>query len=323
MFVGHEFLAFALAGAAVRARGHDAETAVSAGFVAGLAALLPDLDMAYGLVSYLAAVLGGSALSWEGFWATANGLHRVVTHPVPVVAAAAVVVTGAAVLGRGARRDRSPSAIFVGGAVGTAAAVGLVWTTGQGYGSAEAFVALGYVLAAAAVGFGLGAASDVPLRVLTGASAIGLVTHPFGDLFMAAPPPLLAPLGPAVVTERIVLHADPTVNLLAVLFVEVSVVWAGVAVYARLTDLRLRDALARRSALGLGYAAAVVTLPRPTMTAAHVLGFTVVPLAVVVGATAAGRSSRPVPAALRGSTTGLATLTVAATAYLAAYLLVG
>jgi hypothetical protein len=328
MFVGHEFLAFALAGSLTAAFGADSETAVAAGLVAGLAALLPDLDVVYGLVSYLAAVLGGAPLSWEGFWATANGLHRVVTHPLPVVACASVVVAGAAVLGRGRRGDLSAVPALLGGATGAVAAAGLVWVTGEAYGSIEAFVALGYVAAAAAVGLGLGlgigAASGVSLRVVAGSSAVGLVTHPFGDLFMAAPPPLLAPVGPAVVTERVVLAADPTLNLLAVLFVEVSVVWAGVVVFARLTDRRLRDALARRSALGLGYAAAVVTLPRPTMTAAHVLGFTVVPLAVVVGITAVERSSRPSPTVvLRGSTTGLATLTVAATAYLAAYLLVG
>lgn len=327
MFVGHEFLAFAVAGVVVRLAGRDARTALAAGFVAALCALLPDLDVAYGFATYLLAVGRGAPLSWEAFWVVANGVHRVVTHPLPVgVAATCCFAVGAAVGRiRDARVDAPavPTAAIVAFAVaGVVAAGTVVPAVARAVGDASAVVAAVYLGTAFVAGVAVARRAVAPVGVLAVAAGVGFLSHPFGDVFMAAPPPLFSPFAPSPLTERIAFAPDQTLNLLGVLFVEAAAVWAGFLVYLRLTDRRLRDAFAGRSVVGVGYAPAAFLLPRPTMVDAHVLGFTVVPLAVVVGATAAewGTGTRT-DRAVRGLATGLATLTVAAGAYLLVYLL--
>ncbi|MDS0294086.1 metal-dependent hydrolase [Halogeometricum luteum] len=327
MFVGHEFLAFALAGAGARFVGSDARTALAAGFVAALCALLPDLDVAYGFATYLLAVGRGAPLSWEAFWVVANGVHRVVTHPLPVGAAAACCFAAAAATGRvrDARADAGavPATAAVALAVGALLVSSLVVpAVARVAGDASAVVAVVYLATAGLAGLAVARRTVAPVAVLAAAAGVGFLSHPFGDVFMAAPPPLLSPFAASPLTGRVTFASDQTLNLLGVLFVEAATVWAGFLVFLRLTDRRLRDAFAGWAVLGVGYAPAAFLLPRPTMVDAHVLGFTVVPLAVVVGATAAewGTGSRA-DRAVRGLATGLATLTVAAGAYLLAYLL--
>ena len=88
MFVGHEFLAFAIAGWAARRVGCDARTALHAGGVAAVAGLLPDLDVGYAVGTYAVAVAEGAPVGWEAFWGVANATHRVVTHTLPSVGVA-------------------------------------------------------------------------------------------------------------------------------------------------------------------------------------------------------------------------------------------
>ncbi|MDS0299833.1 metal-dependent hydrolase [Halogeometricum sp. S1BR25-6] len=327
MFVGHEFFAFALAGVGVRLAGGDARTALTAGFVAALCALLPDLDIAYGFATYLLAVGRGAPLSWEAFWVVANGVHRVVTHPLPVGVAATCWFAAAAAVGRvrDARADVRAVSVTAAGAlavVALLAAGAVVPAMGRVAGDASAVVAAVYLGTVCVAGLAVARRTDAPVGVLVVAAGVGFLSHPFGDVFMAAPPPLFSPFAAAPPTGRVAFAADQTLNLLGVLFVEVAAVWAGFLVCLRLTGRRLREAFAGRAVVGVGYAPAAFLLPQPTMVDAHVLGFTVVPLAVVVGATAAGwgtgtRADR----AVRGLATGLATLTVAGGAYLLVYLL--
>ena len=322
MFVGHEFLAFAVAGAAVRLAGRDARTALTAGFVAALCALLPDLDVAYGFATYLLAVARGAPLSWEAFWVVANGVHRVVTHPLPVGVAATCCFAAAVAAGRARESEAKARAVAALGVLALVVAGVVVPAVARVAGDASAAVASVYLATVFIAGFGITRRADASLGVLAFAAAVGFLTHPFGDVFMAAPPPLLSPFAPSPLTGRATFAADPTLNLLGVLFVEAATVWAGLLVALRLTGRRLRDAFAGRAVVGVGYAPAAVLLPRPTMVDAHVLGFTVVPLAVVVGATAAWRGDGPrSERAVRGVATGLATLTVAGGAYLLVYLL--
>ena len=366
MFVGHEFLAFALAGWGAHRLGGDERASLWLGAVAALAALLPDLDVVYAVATYAAAVAGGTPLGWEAFWGVANGVHRVVTHPLPVGVVGTLVFGAAAISARRRRGTTSdlaqptnsrrrrflPTVAAV--AVAVVAATTLLAAFYTADSTAAALVAAAFLLVVGAVGALVGRrtaadpARDPPSlspAALTAAAGVGFLTHPFGDLFLAAPPPLFSPFGPPLLTERIVLATDPTLNLLGILFVEVATVWAGVAVFSRVTaDLlgraRLRGAVDARAALGVGYAPAAFLLPRPTIADAHVLGFTIVPLAVVV-ALWAGRSARARlpradaeatgtadrPALARADVAyvvvvvGLTTLTLAGAAYGAAYLL--
>ncbi|WP_256545958.1 metal-dependent hydrolase [Halobellus inordinatus] len=379
MFVGHEFLAFALAGLGAHRLGGDERASLWLGAVAALAALLPDLDVVYAVATYAAAVAGGTPLGWEAFWGVANGVHRVVTHPLPV-GVVGTLVFGATVVavrrGRGtnsnlaqptdstgpndveppspiARRHSSIPAV-AGVAVAVVAAITLLATFYTTDGGAATLVAAAFLLVVGVVGALAGRRTTAAFAgdrtslsptALTAAAGVGFLTHPFGDVFLAAPPPLLSPFGPPLLTERIVLATDPTLNLLGILFAEVATVWAGVAVFSRVTadrlgGVRLRGAVDARAALGVGYAPAAFLLPRPTIADAHVLGFTIVPLAIVVAlwagrsararlqradAEATGTADRSAPARVDAAyvsvVVGLTTLTLAGVAYGAVYLL--
>ena len=329
MFVGHEFLALALVGWAAHRVGHDARTAFGLGCVAALAALLPDLDVAYAVGTYAAAVAGGTPFGWEPFWGVANGVHRVVTHPLPVGAVAALTLGAGVALARPSRRITPVSV----GLVGVAAAAGSIavlwrfWTTDP----AAAVVAAVFLAITAVAGGVVGGRTGLDPVPSTLAAAVGFLTHPFGDVFLAVPPPLLSPFGPPVLTDRVVLAVDPTLNLLGILFVEVATVWAGLAVAVRLwpfgsswaAPLRLRDVLGLPAAAGLAYVPAAIVLPRPTIVDAHILGFTIVPLAAVVGlwvsyhgVTDGAGTSRAI---LAGLVNGLAALTLSAGASLFVY----
>ncbi|MFB6089504.1 MAG: hydrolase [Halobellus sp.] len=325
MFVGHECLAFALAGWAANRVGFDGRTALGLGGVAALAALLPDLDVAYALATYAAAVAGGAPLGWEAFWGVANGVHRVVTHPLPVGAAATLAFgTGSLAVAATRRTARSAVAALV-ALVATAA----VLVVGRGFLSTAdlpaAVVAVAFLVVAGGAGFAVARRTALPPTATTLAAGVGFLTHPFGDVFLASPPPLLSPFGPPLLTSRIVLVADPTLNLLGILFVEAATVWAAVAVYARLRSpngpsTAVRDAVDSRAWSGVAYAPAAFLLPRPTIADAHVLGFTIVPLSLLVGAWIwLSPGDGPRGRAFAAATGALATLTIAGVGYSVAY----
>ncbi|MBB6647025.1 metal-dependent hydrolase [Halobellus ruber] len=338
MFVGHEFLAFALAGWGALQVGCSDRTALHAGVVAAVAALLPDLDVVYAVGTYAVAVAGGAPLGWDAFWGVANATHRVVTHTLPTGGVATLWLAAAVAVGRrrspGADRGRSGStaAVTLAGAAAAGAALLLAGFRAAVSPSA-AVVAAGFLACVAAAGWVLAARVGLSTMGVTAAAGVGFLSHPFGDVFLAAPPPLFSPFEPVVWAGRVSLAADPTLDLLGVLAVELLAVWLGVAAFTRVAGDRmghidrLRDAFDRRAAAGLAYAPAAVVLPRPTIVDAHVLGATVVPLAAVVGVWAGyasfrrdgGATAGRVGAAVAGFLAGLAALTLAGVAYTVAY----
>lgn len=346
MFVGHELLAFAVAGWGALQLGCNDRTALHAGAVAAVAALLPDLDIGYAAATYAVAVAGGTPLGWEAFWGVANATHRVVTHTLPT-GVAATLVFGAAVVVARLRwstigdRSRSHSGVATTVALAGSAVVGsAVLLSGfrTAVSPAAATVAGGFLACVAVAGWLLATRTDLSLSGTIAAAGVGFLSHPFGDVFLAAPPPLLSPFGPPVWTGRVSLAADPTLDIVSVLFVELATVWAGLAVFSRVAGDRigpggrLRDALDRRAGVGLAYAPAAVLLPRPTIVDAHVLGATIVPFAAVVGvwvgyasfrrgrvADHTGVDSRRLGSVYTGIVAGVTALTLAAIAYTVVY----
>ena len=347
MFVGHEFLAFALAGLGALRAGFDDRAALHVGAVAALAALLPDLDVVYAVATYAVAVAGGTPIGWEAFWGVANATHRVVTHTLPTGGVATLTLGSAVGVARwrtGGRTRPARSGGVATAAFAAVAAVGVAILL-AGFRAAvspsAAAVAAGFLGCVAAAGWLLAARTDLSTATVTAAAGVGFLSHPFGDVLLAAPPPLLSPFGPTVWTARVSLAADPTLDLLGVLFVEVAAVWAGLAVFARVgagrlgRPRRLRDTVDPRALTGFAYAPAAVVLPQPTIVDAHVLGATIVPFAGLVGFWAGyasprrdGVTGRPGDAASRfgpayvGVVTGVAALAAAAVAYTAVYLVV-
>ena len=322
MFVGHEFLAFALVAGAASLAGRDRQTTLWLGAVAGAAAVLPDLDLLVGVLSYVRQLGGEAVLSVNGFWSVSNVVHRRVTHPLAVAGPAAVGVAASGAVWR-AWTDGTPGRGVVAAAV-SALAVVPAFLLGDGVGGPRGlFVAGVFTVGVGCVGIAAARWTGLSAGERLAAAAGGLLLHPWGDVLLSTPPPLFAPTDAQLLGERIVFAADPTLNLLAITFVEVATVWLGAAVYARVADRSLRRAVAPRAAVGVGYVAAVVSLPRPTMVDAHWLGFSIAPLALVGLPSLRGSGRSSADRRLRTLATGLATITVAAVAYLVGYLLVG
>ena len=297
MFVGHGVLAFALTASAAAYYGWDDERALAIGAIAGLFATLPDVDVLYALTGVLNAEISGT----ESFWTVTNELHRGVTHSLVIGSLAAV---GFAAWRR--REDRRLGAVAV---VLLGAIVVLGIRIGPGVGAVlAAFVVAGLWIVAAAASLRLGS------RAVLATAAVGLVTHPFGDLLTGSAPSLLFPVGLLSLT-RVSLHPDPTVHLLGAVLVELTVVWTALFVAVRLgSETRIRDQVRPRALLGVGYAVAVLVVPTPTLETAAPFVMSVLGVGAI---TTLPRATRP--RLIATAATGLTAITLALFGYAGAY----
>lgn len=312
MFVGHAALAFALVAWAAALSGVDRERALVLGGLAGVFATVPDVDILYAVAGVVPVWSAGVWRSVDAFWATGSVVHRAVTHSLLLGAPAAV---GFALvpdrrwwpLGVALLAGLSGWVLVAGGPLAGAVAV-------------VAFVSGGAVAVVASAQFDVG-----PRGVLLAAAA-GLLTHPFGDLFTGEPPALLYPLDAAVLGSRLTLHPDPTLHLLAAFGIELATIWLAVAVALRLrsggrrsVSGELRALVDRRASLATGYAGAALVMPAPTLDVSYHFVFSV----LAVGAVAllvAKRPRDPRVRPVRSAVTGLAAVSLAWLAYVAAYL---
>jgi membrane-bound metal-dependent hydrolase YbcI (DUF457 family) len=301
MFVGHALLAFALGALAAWWLGLSRERAVQLGIVAGLFAATPDVDIVYAPFGLL--VGAAENLTADGFWETANVVHRGPTHSLLLGTALAVAAGLWATESRPAR------------AVSLAIGAGLVVLTGAVSGPVAALVMVVFVAAVLAVAT-VAVSRDISPRTVTALALLGLLSHPFGDLFTGGPPPFLYPFDVTLVAERVLLHPDPTTHLLAAFAIELAAVWLAVWTYVHLRGYTLTGLVRPRAALGIGYAAAVLFLPAPTLEQSAYFVFSVLALGVI------GAPVRPFSHGvdwLETLVTGLAAVTIAALAYAMAY----
>jgi membrane-bound metal-dependent hydrolase YbcI (DUF457 family) len=310
MFVGHGFLAFALAAGVAAQRGWGRDRVLAVGLLAGLFGTLPDVDMLYALAG-LAGGPGGLVAASDAFWAAAGEVHRAVTHSL------LVGVVGA--IGFACWRGRADPRTAVVGVVALSALVAV----GAASGPVTAAVLGAFVLGGIGVG-SLGRRLGVGPRPLFAAALAGLLTHPFGDLLTGQPPALLYPLDIAVFGGRVTLSADPTLHLLGAFFVELAAIWFGVAVLVSILGSDLRSTVRPRAALGVGYAAAVFAVPAPTLELASPFVFSVLAVGVVGVPLRVRTADRPGTGrrVLAAVVTALTAVTLAGLAYAAAYIAV-
>lgn len=284
VFIGHGLVAFAGAAGAVSLAGYRRERALALGVCAGAFALAPDVDILYAPVGLAEAARSGTSLI-EGFWESGNRIHRAVTHSLLVGAATSVAVGCFAAF---ERRDREGTAADRTRAVLAAVAAlsvlgGLVVVTGVESGPLGAvvtgvFAIAGLAITTAAARWGLSA------REIAAAALIGLLSHPFGDLFTGEPPAFLYPLDATLVAERIALHPDPTLHLLGAFGIELATFWLAALVSLAVLDRPLRTCIDWRAALGIGYAGAALALPAPTLESSYTFVLSVLALGIVLGA---------------------------------------
>ncbi|WP_255149184.1 metal-dependent hydrolase [Halorarius halobius] len=309
MFVGHGLLAFAFAAAAAHLAGWSRERALLVGALAGGFALAPDVDMLYAPVGLVGA--HGPLDAAAGFWSAGNRIHRAVTHSLLV---GGVVAVAAGAWATGTRSGRGVAVAVLAAVVAVAAA-------------ASGVLAAGVLLVLAAAALGLATAGTrrgLRARTVAGAAALGLLSHPFGDLLTGEPPAFLYPLDAALVAARPAAFADPTLNLLAPLYLELATMWLALGVYLWVDGARLADYLAGRATFGVGFAAATVLLPAPTLEVSYHFVLPLLATGAVLSAPLPGLEARSLADLrdhpLRAATTGLAAVSIAVVGYTVAYL---
>lgn len=292
MMLGHALAAFALV-AGLAGRRLEPRRALAVGAVAGLFAAVPDVDMLFALSGLvegtlrLAAAPGGrgpgDVFTVTGsFWAASTEVHRSVTHSLVV---AAPVSVAAGLLGG---RDAT-------GTAPRAAAAGLLALP-----VVAALAVTGPVAAAMTATLGVavwGVALlvrrrvDLSGRAVAGLAAVGLGTHPLGDLFTGEPPRLLYPLGVDPLSTRVALSTDPTLHLLGVFGLELLTAWAAVAVGLGLLGRSPLSHVRPVAVGGLGYAVPAVVLVPPTLSTSYHFVFSVLGVGLLAAAVA-GRRGR-------------------------------
>ncbi|MDL0133928.1 metal-dependent hydrolase [Halobacterium salinarum] len=300
MFVGHATLAFGVVALLVGRTGVPRRRVLALAVAAGLFAALPDVDMVAALVGVVGVDPTQPLAAANSFWGASTTAHRGVTHSVvialPAAAAFALAPTHRA-LAAGCL-GALVAAVFA--TSGPAAAV-----------VAAVFAVTGWFLAAVASGIG------VRGRRLFAVAAVGLVSHPFGDLFTGDPPALLSPLDVTVFADRVTLAADPTLQVVGAFGVELAAIWLGVLGALAIADRSLREFVTARAVAGAGYGLAVLAVPAPTLDTSYQFVFSVLAVGTIGVVPIPHRRRPTVPAA---ALTGLAAVTVAVAAYAVLYL---
>ncbi|MXR43104.1 hypothetical protein GRX01_17380 [Halobaculum sp. WSA2] len=311
MFIGHFLAAFAIAASVAAWRGWPEERALVVGVVAGSFATLPDVDMLYAVVGLIGS-LEGAFVTSDAFWDVANEIHRGATH--------SLVVGVFAAIGFAAWRARDSygpqagtlSGLILGGLI-------LIVTVIDGIAPGAvvaAFVLVGVGLVTSAERVGVGP------RAVLGAGVLGLVSHPFGDV-LAGPSPALfypLPIEAGLLNGQMLLSSDPTLHLLGAFFIELTIIWAGFLVVARLRGWRLKRHLNRRAALGIAYGGAVFAIPAPTVETASPFVFSVLLIGFIGIPNRSGWQEDRSIQLINTVTTALAAVTLAAAAYTVSYL---
>lgn len=304
--VGHAALAFAVGAWILNRAGATRERALLVGLAAGAFAVVPDVDMGYAIVGVVSADTLALGTLQSAFWDAGLTVHRGVTHSVVVGA------VGAIAFGLLAYRG-----LFRLAGLGTL--LGVVAGTVALVGGLEAGVMASFVLAGGGVVLGTRYLRLDPQDVLV-ASLVGILTHPFGDIFTGSPPELLYPFDIRLLPARVTLSSDPTLHLLATFGLELASIWLAIGVFLLLRGEPFLGHLRPRAVIGAGYGAAVFAVPPPTLAVSYQFVFSVLAVGVV-----GSMAHLPIPSVSKNRSkrtillTGLATVTVAWLCYSGSY----
>lgn len=307
MIVGHGPLAFALVGGIAFAVGLDRRRALLIGVLAGLFAIVPDVDVAYAAIGGLGSLSGGVWVANEAFWEHASVVHRGITHSL------VLGVPAATAFGLAASRRRQ---LRLGGGLVMLGLLGLSFVVAGSLGFAM-------MLLYGAAGLGVAALAtwwEISPRAVLAAAFVGLLLHPLGDLFTGTPPVFLYPLDSYLLRDHVVLAADPTVHLLSVFALELASLWLGVSVAAVLLRVRVRDYIDPQALVGAGYGLGALLLPAPTLEVSYHFVFSIVAVGGVGVPTLRSQVTSRTLAC--GCLTGLTAVTLAILSYAAGYSLV-
>lgn len=337
MMVGHAMLAFALVAPAALALGYGRERALALGVAAAAFAAVPDVDMAYALLGAAQAQAFGVWAVTEAFWQSSHVVHRSITHSLVVAVPAALAFAwSAGTTDRGVRLPGSRRTLSGRQAVALGVLASLVGVAFVESGPLGAAIMTVFAVAGVAVAGVARRRAGLSARELLAAGLVGLLTHPFGDVFTGSPPDFLYPFDATFLDGRVALAGNPTLNLLAVFGLELATIWLAATAFCRLSGRRSRAHVDARATLGAAYGVAALVLPAPTLSVSYHFVFSVLAVGTV------GVAPRQLPIdRLRRSTglrpslarpdadtcldaalTGLLAVTLGAAAYAVGYVLV-
>lgn len=323
---GHALLAFILIAAVATAVGYGRKQALLLGVIGAAFAALPDIDMLYAWKELLLLFTGGVFQFVDAFWTASQVTHRGVSHS---LVTAVLAGTGFSLYFASGRR-------LVAGLVFSSMVGGALLLSGI----LPAAIMGVFVLIGLTITHLVRTRTTVSPRAFLAVVLAGLASHPFGDVFTGAPPDFLYPLGITILTERIVIHADPTLNLLSIFLLELVLIWGALATYTHLTKESLYSHVHPVAMAGLLYSVAPFIIPAPTLQASYQFVFSILGTGVFTASilflsqgTMPSRESLVTtfdlhavkgfePPLLTMSVTGATAITVAFTGYLLAYLLI-
>lgn len=342
MMVGHAMLAFALVAPLALALGYDRERALALGVVAGAFAAVPDVDMAYAFLGAAQAQVADVWAVTEAFWRSSRAVHRSITHSLVVAVPAALAFAWSVSAaggeaepretGRGYPLPGSTHTFSRRQVIALAVLAGLVGVAFLENGPLGAAILTVFAVAGVAVAGVARRRAGLSAGEILAVGLVGLLSHPFGDVFTGSPPDFLYPLDVTLLDGRVALAADPTLNLLAIFGLELATIWLAAVAFCRLTGRRPREHVDVRATLGAAYGVAALVLPAPTLSVSYHFVFTVLAVGTV-GVAPLGmpvsRLRRPTALlrprlptaddALSAALTGLAAVTFGAAAYAAGY----
>lgn len=272
MIIGHFLLAFTIVAAAAITLGYQKDKALYLAVFAGAFAIIPDVDMLYGIKGLFVALESGLNGFPGTFWDISNRVHRGLSHSLVTGLVAAVGFTTYFI------RSKKPVAVAFTGLLVVSA---FVFEDFIGAVVMFAFSLIGLKLAEAAKGCMNG-------REFFSVAAAGLLSHPFGDVFTGTPPELLFPLTDSTGISKVALSQDPVLNLLSIFGLEISLGLTSLVLVLYLKDISIKDSISPAIALGGLYGFAYFFLPAPTLAVSYSFVFSILGFSAV--ATSAGTS---------------------------------
>ncbi|MFB6283066.1 MAG: metal-dependent hydrolase [Halobacteria archaeon] len=265
MMSGHALLAFSVAALFSSYLGYRDERALIFGFIAGLFAFIPDVDMAFAFFTLLTENAQSAFGAAHNFWQGSTVTHRSATHSLIIGFISAVGFTAVV-----ARQRVIAAAILTVPVITTFLVSGVI------NGSVVLlFVIVGVFVAYIAIYF------EVTPRQTLVLAVFGVLSHPFGDTWTGEPPSFLYPFDYHLLTDRVTLILEPTVNLVVIFLIEILIIWLAIYTFGKLRHMEIGSRLHWRAMVGTVYGAAFFIIPSPTLDMSYQFVFTVMSMGII------------------------------------------
>lgn len=267
MYVGHGLLALAIVLLAAAHSDLGRRQTLAAGAIAAGFGTLPDVDLVYTVYAVVESGPTGVFPTTEHVWTESWVVHRTLTHSLLVGCVVVAIATAAAALFRGRtqprRRDRPIAIATVLLGAGVLLTIALEADGGLGAVTMALFVAGAVAIAWVAVRW------RVPLSWIALAATVGLLLHPPGDFWMGQSPALFYPAWTSPPVESVELAADPVLEFLAAVLIEIVLLAGAVLAVDVARDRPPLDAASAWSLLGVLQLAALWLFEAPTFRVAY------------------------------------------------------